>query len=129
MSHDHNHDHNSSHNHPHEHDRSHEHGHTHPHEHSHPHEHGREHDPGHGHAHTGEPGREDAQEMSLEDKLAVLLSHWVDHNDSHKDNFFSWAQKAQASGLKEIAVQLEQAGVLSEKVTLALKQAQKVLNG
>ncbi|MFO7913146.1 MAG: hypothetical protein R6V15_13380 [Desulfotignum sp.] len=123
MSHDHNHEHGSSRSH------THEHGHTHEHDHTHPHEHSHQHEAGHQHEHIRGKDREDAQEMSLEDKLAVLLSHWVDHNDSHKDNFFSWAKKAEAAGLKEIATQLEQAGALSEKVTLALKQAQKVLNG
>jgi predicted XRE-type DNA-binding protein len=101
MNHDHNHDHGSSHTHKHSHD----------------------------HAHTHDHGHENGQNMSIEEKLAVLFSHWVDHNDSHKDNFFSWAKKAEDAGLEKIAAHLEQAGLLSEKVTQELKQAQKILNG
>lgn len=91
------------------------------HNHNHRHDHGHSHD--HDHAH------ENGQDMSIEEKLAVLFSHWVDHNDSHKDNFFSWAKKAEDAGLKTIAAHLEQAGNLSDKVTRELQQAQKVLNG
>ncbi len=67
--------------------------------------------------------------MSTKEKLDVLLSHWVDHNDSHKDNFYSWAKKAEQAGLEEIASHLKQAGDLSEKVTVQLKRAQEELGG
>ncbi len=61
--------------------------------------------------------------MSLEQKLATLFAHWVDHNESHKDNFLSWATKARDQGLLEIAGHLEEAGRLSEQVTAELKKA------
>ena len=112
MSHDHEHDHGNSHDHKHAHDHTHE------------HEHGHD-----GHHHHHEHDHENGKEMAMEEKLAVLLSHWVDHNDSHKDNFFSWAKKAKDAGFTEIAAHLEQAGTLSETVTQQLKQAQKVLHG
>lgn len=115
MNHDPNHDHGGNHSHSHNHNDTHDHAHSHDHEHSHE----------HGHDH----GHENGQNMSIEEKLAVLFSHWVDHNDSHKDNFYSWAKKAEDAGLEKIAAHLEQAGALSEKVTRELKQAQKVLNG
>jgi hypothetical protein len=67
--------------------------------------------------------------MPLEEKLGVLLSHWVDHNDSHKENYYSWAQKARQAGLGKIADHLDQAGDLSEKVTGQLKLAKDALNG
>ncbi len=99
--------------------------------HDHNHDHGgsHSHNNTHDHEHTHDHGHEDGKIMSIEEKLAVLFSHWVDHNDSHKDNFFSWAKKAEDAGLKKIAAHLEQAGALSEKVTRELKQAQKILNG
>jgi len=61
--------------------------------------------------------------------MTVLLAHWVDHNDSHKDNFYVWAKKAEDAGLEKIAAHLQQAGDLSEKVTRELQQAKKVLHG
>jgi len=59
----------------------------------------------------------------MEEKLLTLFSHWIDHNDSHKDNFVSWAGKARGEGLDAVAESLEQAGDLSEEVTEKLKQA------
>lgn len=110
-------------NHDHDHGNSHDHKHAQDHTHDHTHEH--DHDHGHHHHHDHENGKE----MAMEEKLTVLLSHWVDHNDSHKDNFFSWAKKAKDAGFTEIAAHLEQAGTLSETVTQQLKQARKVLHG
>jgi hypothetical protein len=115
-------------NHDHSHGKSHDHGHAHSHAHSHDHSHGDGHShDGHGHSHDHSQGH--SHEMPLEEKLGVLLSHWVDHNDSHKENYYSWAQKARQAGLGKIADHLDQAGDLSEKVTGQLKLAKDALNG
>lgn len=106
---------------------SHKHPHTHPHPHSHPHDHGKSHSHGQGHDHDHDS--DSKPEMSTQEKLAVLLSHWVDHNDSHKDNFYSWAKKAEQAGLDGIAFHLKQAGDLSEKVTEHLREAEEKLHG
>ena len=66
-------------------------------------------------------------EMSLEEKLTTLLNHWVDHNNSHKDNFISWSEKAKEGGLEEIAQLLQEAGSLSEKVSQSLEKARGTL--
>ena len=92
---------------------SHDPSHSHDHDHGHPHH--------HHHSH-GEGG-----EMSMEEKLNTLFSHWIGHNDSHKDNFFSWAQKAREAGLDSVALDLEEAGTLSDKVTAKLKEAHQRL--
>jgi hypothetical protein len=94
---------------------------------NHSHEHDHEH--GHHHSHGPDHDHDHAQEMSLKEKLEILLSHWVDHNDSHKENFYSWAKKAEKAGLQKIAAHLEQAGALSENVTEQLKQARENLDG
>ena len=31
-------------------------------------------------------------------KLKVLLSHWVEHNEEHAEEFTNWALKAKAGG-------------------------------
>ena len=31
-------------------------------------------------------------------KLKILLSHWVEHNEEHAEEFTEWALKAKASG-------------------------------
>ena len=100
MTHDHTHDHSGGHAHSHEH---HDHDHNHDHEHNHTHD--------------------QAKEMTLEQKLITLFSHWIGHNDSHKDNYLSWADKAKEAGLTEVASCLEQAGSLSQEVTKKLEAA------
>ena len=65
--------------------------------------------------------------MSLEEKLSTLFAHWVDHNESHKDNFLSWAEKAGQGDLEEVAKYLKEAGDLSCRVTEALKKAKQAL--
>lgn len=104
---------------------SHTHDHTHSHDHDHTHTHDHDHSHSHDHSHT-----HDAKpDLSTREKLDVLLAHWVDHNDSHKDNYYSWAKKAEDAGLDAIAARLKQAGDLSEQVTQQLKQAGDHLHG
>lgn len=103
MSHDHNHDHDKNHNHDHTH--SHDHSHSNHHHHSH-----------------GE-----SEEMTIADKLEKLLTHWIDHNESHKDTFFTWAKRAKEAGIDQVAGKIEEVGKLSEKVTALLKEAEDEL--
>ena len=98
---------------------------THDHDHSHSHEHSHSHGHSHGHSHSHESG----VELSMDEKLKTLFAHWIDHNDSHKDNFVSWAAKAREAGLEDVAVSLEEAGSLSGQVTGKLKEALAGLNG
>ena len=117
MTHDHTHDHSTGQKHSHTHDHSNDHGNAH--DHSHDHDNGHGHSHSHDHGHTHDP----VEEMTLEQKLNTLFAHWIDHNDSHKDNFLSWAKKAREAGLTEVAVSLEQAGSLSQEVTKKLEAA------
>ncbi len=100
---------------------THDHDHTHSHEHSHSHSHSHDHD--HGHSHSHSHSHDTPAEMSMEEKLLTLFSHWIDHNDSHKDNFISWASKAREAGLGQVADALDEAGALSQDVTEKLKAA------
>ena len=118
MTHDHDHSHTHSHTHSHSHDHSD--GHDHKHDQDHAHSHGHSHAHGHSHSHADQGG---SGEMSMEDKLLTLFSHWIDHNDSHKDNFVSWADKAKDAGFDQVAEALKEAGSLSQDVTDKLKAA------
>ena len=95
----------------------HDHGHSHDHDHSHSHSH--DHDHGHSHSH----------ELTFEQKLEKLFGHWIEHNDSHKDTFFTWAVRAKEAGLTDVADHIEKAGQLSEDVTRQLKDALGKLKG
>lgn len=88
--------------------------------HDHPHSHDHSHSHSHDHSH--------GSDMSMEDKLKTLFAHWIDHNDSHMDNFVSWAQKARDAGLADVAEALDAAGSLSREVTGKLKEARARLD-
>lgn len=96
------------------HDQSHDHDHGHSHSHSHNHD---------DHSHSHGP----SEEMTVKQKLEKLVAHWIDHNDSHKDTFFTWADRAKDDGLATVADKIKQAGELSQQVTDLLKQAEKDL--
>lgn len=81
------------------------------------HEHGHDHSHSHDHGHT--------HELTFEQKLEKLFSHWIDHNNSHMDTFFTWAKRAREAGLNEVADHIESAGKLSQDVTVQLKDALK----
>ncbi|MBF0259622.1 MAG: hypothetical protein HQK62_12430 [Desulfamplus sp.] len=66
--------------------------------------------------------------MSLSEKLALLLKHWIDHNNSHKETYLSWADKATDDNIKEIADFLRQTADLSVRITDNLEKALKSLN-
>lgn len=85
----------------------------------HDHDHHHSHDHSHSHSH----------ELTFEQKLEKLFGHWIDHNDSHKDTFITWAQRAKEAGFDDISDRLGQVGELSEKVTTLLKEAQSLLKG
>ncbi|CCK80667.1 conserved uncharacterized protein [Desulfobacula toluolica Tol2] len=63
--------------------------------------------------------------MTFEQKLEKLFGHWIDHNNSHKDTFFTWAGRAKEAGLDEVAEKIEKAGKLSEEVTVLIQDALK----
>ena len=110
-----------SHDHPHDHDHDHSHNHTHSHDHSHTHSHSHGH--AHSHSHAHDHTHDHGQEMTMEQKLLTLFSHWIDHNDSHKDNFSLWAGKARDAGFAEVADALDQAAAMSQDVTDKLRTA------
>jgi hypothetical protein len=97
--------------HHHNHDNDHSHDHSHDSDHSHSND--------HGHSH----------ELTFEQKLEKLFGHWIDHNESHKDTFFTWAKRAREADLEEVAGHIEKAGQLSNDVTRHIKDALNKLKG
>ncbi len=95
--------------------------------HDHPHDHSHDHGHHHHHDHTHESDH--THELSFEQKLEKLFSHWIDHNESHKETFATWAKRADEAGLGEVSVQLDAVAKLSEEVTVRLKSALNALHG
>jgi hypothetical protein len=60
-------------------------------------------------------------------KLSKLCKHWVEHNDSHKENFLKWRNIAQEKGLESTAVNLDKAMEMLDKCNDYLLKANKEL--
>jgi len=89
----------------------------HTHDHAHPHSHGHDHE----HPHT----HDNTHEMSMEEKISTLLTHWIDHNNSHMETYRSWAQKAEDAALEEVAILLKETAEVSDTISKKLKAALK----
>ncbi len=75
----------------------------------------------HGGDHEHGPGTEDLR------KLLVMLDHWIEHGDSHVENYREWAGKASAAGEDEIAKEIHLAVDDSEELKKHLKRAKAIL--
>jgi cobalt/nickel transport system ATP-binding protein len=75
----------------------------------------------HDHSHEHALGSEDLR------KLQVMLEHWIEHGDSHVENYREWALKASQAGEEEIAKEIHLAMDDSEAVKNHLKRAKAIL--
>jgi hypothetical protein len=59
-----------------------------------------------------------------EDKLRLLLPHWIEHNAEHAAEFRTWAEKARAAGQEGAADEIDTAakelGWVNEALSAAL---------
>jgi hypothetical protein len=67
-----------------------------------------EHPPHHGHA-TQDASREPAADQ----KLAVILEHWIKHNESHVSAYREWAQKASELSMHDAGARIDEAADLT----------------
>lgn len=58
--------------------------------------------------------------MDTRSRLAHLVPHWIEHNDSHVEQLEEWAKKAREAGLGAVAEEIETA-------VRAMKQANEHL--
>lgn len=75
----------------------------------------------HTHDHDHEAGSHDLR------KLQVMIEHWIEHGDSHVENYREWALKADAAGETEVAKEIHLAMEDSEAVKNHLKRAKSIL--
>ena len=68
-------------------------------------------------------------ELSFEEKLMKLLSHWIKHNEDHALNYRNWAEKAKTNGKGQTAGLLEEAAELSLAVNEKFEAALAGLDG
>ena len=60
-------------------------------------------------------------------KLRVILSHWVEHNREHSQEFSKWAVKAKALGEAEVGEEMLRAAQAMDESSDFLTQALKRL--
>lgn len=65
--------------------------------------------------------------MSMEEKLAKLLGHWMQHSEEHAKSYELWAQRAASEGLSEVAALLEKAAGKTRAADEDFKAALKAL--
>lgn len=61
--------------------------------------------------------------VTVEEKLKMLLPHWMEHNDEHADEFRTWAERARAAGRGAAAEEIETAAKQLGWVNDALRAA------
>jgi len=82
------------------------------------------HSHGHGHGHDHEHAAEGTEDLR---KLQMMLDHWIEHDDSHVENYREWATKASETGEEEIAKEIHLAIGENESVKNHLKRAKAIL--
>lgn len=79
---------------------------------------------GHSHSHGHDHNQGETETLR---KLQVVLEHWVEHGESHADNYKEWAAKASQAGEEEIAKEIHLAINDHESVRHHLKRARAIL--
>jgi hypothetical protein len=64
-----------------------------------------------------------------QDKLRVLLPHWIEHNAEHAAEFRNWAEKARTTGREDVAEEIDLAAKELGWVNEALSAALDRLDG
>jgi t-SNARE complex subunit (syntaxin) len=62
--------------------------------------------------------------MDQKKKLSVVIEHWIEHNESHKDEYKRWAQTAGELGLDSVKTEIEEA---VEKLSQSNQHLEKAL--
>ena len=63
------------------------------------------------------------------EKLQVLLTHWLQHNESHGSEYLKWAEVARQGGHAATAEFIEQAVALLKKADISLEKALESAGG
>lgn len=78
---------------------------------------------GHSHCHS----RDEHQSMSFEEKMDLLLAHWIDHNESHQEDYKKWATQAKKEGKDEIVELILAAMQQFKEGNNRLRQAKQIM--
>lgn len=65
--------------------------------------------------------------MSFDEKLTMLLNHWIEHNDSHQTDYKKWAVQAKEEGHEDVVGKILEAMQLFQEGNQRLRQAQQIM--
>lgn len=65
--------------------------------------------------------------MKETEKLRHLLEHWAEHNEEHAKTYLEWAEKASASGDKELSAVLKEIAEDTKKMDGLFEKAKKAV--
>ncbi|MCK4378634.1 MAG: hypothetical protein KAW01_04790 [Deltaproteobacteria bacterium] len=89
------------------------------------HEHHDHDNPCGGHSHCHSCGEH--QSMNFEEKIDLLLGHWIDHNESHQEDYKKWAAQAKKEGKDDIVELILEAMSQFKEGNNRLRQAKQIL--
>ena len=58
-------------------------------------------------------------------KLSIVIDHWIEHNQSHMEEYKKWAQTASDLGLEKVSAEIEKAVEMLFQSNRHLEQARK----
>lgn len=61
--------------------------------------------------------------MTFDEKLNTLITHWLHHNADHAKNYKDWSEKTRDAGKEEIADILNEVSEMTEKISEKFSQA------
>ena len=47
--------------------------------------------------------------MEEKDKLPIVIKHWIEHNESHIEEYRQWAKKAEEMGMDVVKARITEA--------------------
>jgi t-SNARE complex subunit (syntaxin) len=65
--------------------------------------------------------------MDQKKRLSVIIEHWMEHNQSHREEYKRWAQTADELGLDSVKKEIEGAMEMIFQANKHLEKALKAL--
>ncbi len=74
-------------------------------------------------------GHEIESNLSLEEKMIKLITHWIKHNEDHADSYMNWAQKAKQNHLIQAGAFLAEASAMTREISGKFQKAIQSIKG
>lgn len=62
------------------------------------------------------------------EKLNILLSHWIEHNESHIRSYADWAARLEGTDLAEVGLKIGEAAGAVSQANEKFKQARETFD-